>query len=196
MVAQELKVAIFSVGETSPKDLAIVSKAISTMYNSQVKILGAIDIEDSMKASYVSPNYHGTPRTEVLKAVDILKTLSNSNEQDKNYDIYIGITNDALITQDNVVQLKNQVIRGLGGSSQKAAVISTYKINLETSNDQDFQKVLSKVVNHEMGHVLGLGHCEDSKQCLMVNAVNFHNSIPVFCSFCMDKIDSNHLKLN
>ncbi len=192
--AQELRVAIMSVGETNPKNLVVANNAISALYNSQVEILGAINVEAGMQASY--ENNHGKLKPEVLNAVSILRMLTKLNKQDKSYDFYIGLTDEPLIVKEKVVQLKNQVIRGLGSAPQKAAIISTYKIKLETINNQDFQNVLSKVVNHEMGHILGLGHCEGNEKCLMVNATNFQNSVPDFCSSCLDKIDKKYLRLD
>jgi archaemetzincin len=89
--------------------------------------------------------------------------------------IYIGITTkDVSTTSDGI---KDWGVMGLGYQPGNACVVSTFRLSKNNVNDQ-----LYKVCLHELGHNLGLPHCE-VKSCFM-RAGEGHNYTEEETSFC------------
>jgi hypothetical protein len=89
-------------------------------------------------------------------------------------------------------------IRGYSAIKQGISIVSTSKIKYESSKlGLPFEFQFIKAVKHEFIHLLGLGHCETTKRCMMVSSFpesNFHNSVDCVCTFCLEKIDSTIVK--
>jgi archaemetzincin len=89
--------------------------------------------------------------------------------------------------------LNKALIQGIAESDLKTATISTYKLKKEAKDAQTFAADLAKVARHEMGHILGLPHC-NSKHCLMLGAYQFKHASGNFCQACLEKIDKKYMK--
>ena len=78
---------------------------------------------------------------------------------------------------------------GLGYRPGNSCVVSTFR--LKTTNKLLFYKRLEKVVLHELGHNLGLPHCENPK-CVMTNAAEkistVDNANALLCDACAKRI--------
>ena len=79
-------------------------------------------------------------------------------------------------------------IFGLGFRPGVSCVVSTFRLN---SRHQEFLSRLKKVTLHELGHNLGLKHCE-SKSCFMRSAAERIQTVDQvkleLCSYCKNKI--------
>ncbi|MDF9797723.1 putative Zn-dependent protease [Catalinimonas alkaloidigena] len=109
------------------------------------------------------------------------------------YDLIIGITDSALTIGKQYRPA--MTIRGLADPDARVLSLSTYKLRQESVNSDEFTINLSKVVKHEIGHVLGLRHCEESENCLMRNGFHFAYTTIDFCPACEEKIDIRYLKI-
>lgn len=191
--AQPLEVALLPVGEVDSLPLSIAEEAINRFFEVKVTLLPPIPYQDSMFCG--SWNDNKSQPIQVVSALAIYHKLSEINDQNNQFDVIIGLTEDAMIGEEKMINPSTQLMRGLGGAPHRVAIVSSYKVNQESKNAYAFRGNLSKVVNHEFGHILGLEHCTDSKHCLMLHGQHFHHTIPEFCSSCLQKIDKKYLKM-
>ena len=81
-------------------------------------------------------------------------------------------------------------IFGLGYRPGPSCIISTYRI--KSANPNKFILRLKKICMHELGHNLGLKHCETSEKCVMKDAAEKISTIDQvelkLCSSCKQKI--------
>lgn len=101
--------------------------------------------------------------------------------------VYIGITTkDISTTSDGV---KDWGVMGLGYEPGNACVVSTFRLSKRNTNDQ-----LYKVCLHELGHNLGLPHCE-VKSCFMRagEGHNYTDEETAFCADCERKLEQKGL---
>lgn len=80
-------------------------------------------------------------------------------------------------------------IMGLSYCPGNIAVVSTFRIK---KHSDLFRVRLQKIVNHELGHSLGLNHCNSSPTCLMHDANGTMKQIDMnemkFCVECSEKM--------
>ncbi|MFP9118082.1 matrixin family metalloprotease [Flavobacterium sp. RNTU_13] len=80
-------------------------------------------------------------------------------------------------------------VMGLGYRPGNSCVVSTFR--LKANNKPLFYKRLEKVVLHELGHNLGLPHCENPK-CVMTSAAEkistIDNANASLCDACAKRI--------
>ena len=103
----------------------------------------------------------------------------------------IGITNVNISTKrtlNNVVH-NDWSILGFGGINGQSCVVST-KNMVTNHNDR-----LSKVTIHEVGHTLGLSHCDYDPKCLMNDAKGRASKVDseekMMCQNCRNAINLN-----
>ena len=86
----------------------------------------------------------------------------------KGIDAVAGLTNkDISTTKDKI---SDWGVFGLGMCPGPACVISTFRLQGASVSTEKFKERLIKVVLHEIGHNLGLPHCDRNAQCLMTDA--------------------------
>lgn len=189
-VAQKLKIALVSVGEVNPDHSSIAEEAIMGFYQAKVKTpFVPLMIEESMLSTSEKENQPQSLLVLNALAVNRQLTQLKSNK----FDLVLGLTDSALTIGEKLIS-ESLLIRGLAGDTLEVATISTYKLKKESEDAEDFAVNLTKVVRHEIGHVLGLPHCSESEHCLMLHGYQFDNTIPDFCPLCLDKLDQRYLK--
>lgn len=188
--AQRLKIAFVNIGEVQADHISIAEEAILDFYHAKVKAhFTSLEIKEEMLSRSWKEDKPQSLMVLNAQAVN----LQLADVQSSKYDLVLGITDSALTIGEELISEK-MLIRGLAGDTLDVATISTYKLKNESEDAEDFAANLTKVVRHEIGHVLGLPHCSESEQCLMVFGYQFENMIPEFCSFCLDKLDQDYLK--
>ena len=100
----------------------------------------------------------------------------------------VGITNVNISTKRtlNDVTYNDWSILGLGAIGGQSCIIST-KNMITNHNDR-----LSKVTIHEVGHTLGLAHCDYDPKCLMNDAKGKASKVDseekIMCNQCKNKL--------
>lgn len=105
---------------------------------------------------------------------DILAASKTRYEASKILQKYNSNKNTLLLTDvdiayfNKVKNIKEYGIIGLGLKPGKTCVVSTFRI--KNSGQEKLLDRLKKVSLHEVGHNLGLEHCEYDRKCLMNDA--------------------------
>ncbi|MEZ5016341.1 MAG: matrixin family metalloprotease [Flavipsychrobacter sp.] len=128
--------------------------------------------------------------SDILDYLGVIKTDDHS--------LVLGITaTDIFVSKKdkyrNIKKPENKYrvwgIMGLAKRPGVAAVVSTKR--LQNASKQKYKERLLKVILHEIGHNLGLKHCED-KKCLMTDAVEkvstIDHALLGLCSNCSRQI--------
>lgn len=148
---KKIHISILPVGQVDREKINFIRKTLVDFYDGDVVVLSEI------------------PNTKLCKLKNTNKydagcMLSNFNylRVPKNGKILI-VTNQNISTQRtlNGVTHKNWSIFGLGRINGKMCIVSTYKIKTRSK--------LAKVSIHEIGHTLGIPHCENNN-CVMTDA--------------------------
>ena len=80
----------------------------------------------------------------------------------------IGLTDKDISTRNG--EMDDWGVFGLGYNPGKSCVVSIYRLKRASATMQQLKERLSKVVLHELGHNLGLPHCNKDITCLMNDA--------------------------
>lgn len=127
-------------------------------------------IETSVSA--IEEFYHF--ECEVLEpqslTTDLLSPSKTRYSGDKIIEKYNFPTRYFVLTEVDITSTKGENpewgVLGLGFCPGKVCVVSTYRMGRNVSNSLKHER-LKKVTFHEIGHTLGLPHCENSSECLM-----------------------------
>jgi archaemetzincin len=143
-------VYIQPLGDVSDVSLTIVKNSIEKFYGHKCVVRPKIPFSDDLLAKSKT-RYNAS---KILKKFDSNKNLLIITELDiakkhRGFDEY-GIL-------------------GLGYISGNTCVVSTFRMKRKVSKEK-FHDRLTKVSIHEVGHNLGLDHCEYDRKCLMNDA--------------------------
>lgn len=168
-----------------------VRSALENYYHYEVKVLPSIPLPDKAFIKVKSPRYRA----------DILLRLLNENLP-KGVHHVIGLTAKDISTTKYENWQTREVkkpewkyedwgIFGLGQTPGTACIVSTYRLKGNVSQSL-FLERLRKVVCHEVGHNLGLLHCEHSTECFMRDGAESINTVDheteKMCHHCEQKI--------
>jgi archaemetzincin len=173
IVGSNSTIYVTSMGNVKNSDIVRVQKELSSFYDCDVIILPKIDLMTDTKVK-------GMNRYQAEK---ILKNIIQKfyNKRGK-----VLVLTDVDICFNNGKNKEHWGIFGLGMLYSKPCVVSTnrFKINRD--------KRLVKVSIHEIGHTLGLTHCDNDKKCVMNDAKGKGSTVDgvnkYLCSSCKIKL--------
>lgn len=179
-------VGIQPLGSYSASDADLVQEAIQTYYGYRTIILPAAEIPSSFFIQVKSPRY---------RADSLIRHLRDT--QPDSVDYTIGITSHDISTtkRNSWGRIKQPETRyadwgifGLGFRPGPSCIVSTFRLG---SSSQIKQSRLEKIALHELGHNLGLPHC-DSLNCVMRDAAETIKTIDQvesrLCRDCWEKV--------
>ncbi len=170
------KISIVVIGDFPKKDVLYVQKKLILFYKCEVAILPKIGIPTQYKIKGIN-KYHSINIVKFLN-----KKFDNINGK------VIGLTNVDICTDRelNGKINKNWGILGLSLLGKKSCIVSNKRMKSNHYNK------LEKVSIHEIGHSLGIPHCETNYDCLMNDAKGKGSKVDKvklwICDDCKNKI--------
>lgn len=163
-------------GNISNKDVELSSKELNKFYSFNVIILDRIDVPKSTKVIDLK-KYNGNKILKYLKS----KYLNYNGK-------ILGLTDVDICTNrelDGKIH-PNWGVFGLGLMNDKPCIVSTKRLGKNHSDE------MVKIVIHEIGHTLGIPHCQTNFKCLMNDAKGkgsqVKNELLWICNNCKSKI--------
>ena len=167
-----------------------IQSSIKVVYDfKNVVILPRISIPKSAFVNIKSPRYRADTLLRVLKRL-----------KPDSLDYVIGILKEDISTTKRdeggrVLEPKSKYldwgIFGLGYRPGPSCVLSTFRIKTGTKELQ--MERMKKVCMHEIGHNLGLPHCERNKKCVMRDAAETIKTVDHvdlwLCKSCKENIN-------
>lgn len=182
------QIGILPYGNIDESVINLVSDILKTTYKTEVIILNKKELPKSAFVTIKSPRYRAD---SLLK--DLLRIRPDS------IDYVIGITAKDISTTKRIAngaikkpesKYTDWGIFGLGYRPGKSCVISTFR--LQNTDSETFYSRVQKISIHEIGHNLGLKHC-DTDKCVMQDAVETINTVDSvgfeLCALCFKQIN-------
>lgn len=173
--------------ENFDKDLCDSLKAaMETYYGFSVHILPSIQLPSSAFINIKSPRYRADSLISYLRkvksdSVDYIMGLTNK-------DISVPKLDEDGNVKQPAWKYNDFGIFGLGFRPGVSCVVSTFRLN---ASHHEFLSRLKKVALHELGHNLGLEHC-DANKCFMRSAAEKIQTVDQvkleLCESCKRKI--------
>lgn len=187
---KNMTIGIQPFGNVKQSLIDTLQLTIQNVYNFEsVIILNKRVLPKSAFINIKSPRY---------RADSIIRILKREKPDTINY--IIGITNkDISTTKRNnngeVLQPENKYldwgIFGLGFRPGPTCILSTFRI--KSDNKTKFIDRMKKVCMHEIGHNLGLSHCEVGEKCVMRDAAETIKTIDnvdlALCTHCKSLLE-------
>jgi len=156
--ASEIKICLQPLGKHDKRLLAVSARGIEYLYGFTVEILEAKALP---KKAYYKPRKR-------YRAEKLLDHIDEKIVPNVDCAIVIGFTKVDISTTKG--KRKDWGILGLGNIEGTSAVVSSYRMTRGKTGRKKVRMRAVKVVNHELGHVLGLGHYNVAG-CLMHDAL-------------------------
>lgn len=179
-------IGIQPIGKHQQAYLPVIQEAISEYYGYKTVILPSAEMPSAFFVQIKSPRY---------RADSIIRHLRDHRADSIDY--VIGFTSHDISTTktDQWGQVKEPASRyqdwgifGLGFRPGRACVLSSYRLN---ASGALMRERIQKIALHELGHNLGLSHC-DSINCVMRDAAETIKTIDQvkmgLCADCWAKV--------
>lgn len=173
------KVCLVTLGKASLAETNLMKRQIEQFYGLNVVVLPTTKLPE---AAYYPPRHR-------YRATLILAYLAD--RKPRTYDKIIALTN-----QDISIETSTDADWGIFGLARfggPCCVVSTFRLQKGKSTKKKFEERLTKVTLHEMGHTLGLPHCDESIYCLMNDAKGLMQIVDrakvELCAKCLNKIN-------
>lgn len=174
---QKPKVCIQPFNGVSMLHVREVKQALEQYYKMDIDVLEPIELPQQ---AYYEPRNR-------YRADSLIRFLAAM--MPGKYDKILGLTSsDISITKGPNADYG---IFGLGFRPGKSCIVSTHRLNHKAHSNDQFLARLRKIAQHELGHTMGLKHCEDPA-CFMRSAKESLKSIDEanewLCMACKSKI--------
>lgn len=153
-LAEERIVRLVPLGDVEPELLAAVSKAVAEQVNATVEIA-------PKEALPAEAFYKPRKRWRAEKLLDFLDTKAKGAWR------VVGVTNAEISTTKG--DIFDWGIAGLGNLGGPTCVVSAQLYKKHSPSKAVMIRRFSDVAVHELGHTLGMPHCE-SEGCVMADA--------------------------
>lgn len=152
----EVTACLLPLGEYEAKLLPIAERGISFLFGFTVKTLDPVPLPEG---AYYAPRKR-------YRADKLLSFINTEIVPAQRCDFVVGFTKVDISTTKEPYE--DWGVLGLGELGGTAAVVSSFRAGRKVSARVKAERVV-KVVNHEIGHVLGLPHINE-EGCLMHDA--------------------------
>jgi archaemetzincin len=162
----QLTIGIQPYGNVEKNLIDSVSRVLRREYNADIVLLPVQPIPQHTFVNIKSPRYRADKLIRHLSevrpdSIDYLLGITS-------HDISTTKTNALGFTKEPVEKYKDFGIFGLGYMPGSSCVMSTFRTR--KTSPKNFVLRMKKISVHEVGHNLGLPHC-DSEMCVMRDAV-------------------------
>jgi archaemetzincin len=168
-------VALQPLGTMDSTTVSVSRQGIEDKFNVDVRVLKTAGLPSS---AYYEPRR----RYRAEKLLAFLDDLGSTGK-------VVGLTAKDISTTKGAIE--DWGIFGLASICGRSCVISTFRLDRGSIKRALFNQRLVKVVNHELGHTLGLDHCPTAG-CLMEDAGGTIKTVDredgSFCPDCRDKL--------
>ena len=170
---EPIVINIQPLGKVSNEYIEHVKNSVKTFYGYNCKVLPTMPITKQMLTKV-------TQRIDAKKALRTNKTKGNL----------------LILTERDICHYKDKSrpeygIFGLGLRPGKTCIISTFRLKRGVGKEKTLER-LKKVTLHEIGHNLGLKHCENDKRCMMNDARGTIKQVDYgnvwFCGKCKEQL--------
>lgn len=170
-------VAVQPLGKVDSAAAAAAKAGIERLYDFKVEVLPAVPLP-------IPAYYPPRKRYRAEKLLDHLDSIKGGG-----FLKIIGLTTADISTTKG--EFYDWGIFGLGSLGGTACVVSTYRLGRGKVPEKKFLERLAKVVNHELGHTMGLDHCPN-RGCLMEDAAGTIRTVDresgELCDSCRTRI--------
>ena len=142
--------------DESSWEVRLIKSQIEDTYGFEVDVLYR---QEMPERAFYSPN-------GLYRASQVLSHLAAAMPD--GYDKVIGVTDSGIFTTTDVVY--DRAVIGLSQQGREACVVSTYWLKVKKITGGQYERRLSKSSLHELGHTLGLPHCDNTPSCFMTDA--------------------------
>ncbi len=151
------------------------------------RILTNIEFDTSISKSYPDLNEYLDNERHQYNAIKIMESFQNDNSRKlillTDVDLFIPIFT---------------FVFGLAKLGGQTGIVSIHRLNnifygLPKDNDLLIDRTVKEII-HELGHLLGLKHCENY-YCVMASSTvvdELDTKGETYCSFCLNQINSNN----
>jgi archaemetzincin len=156
LLPKTITVAIQPLGDADPSSIDLVRSTLSETFG--IRSATKFPALPLPKNAFYEPGQR-------YRAERLLVYLDNIRED--RFTKIIGLTNADISTTKG--QYEDWGIFGMATVGGPACVVSTYRLGKDEGDRNLFMSRVRKVITHEIGHILGLPHCQ-TPGCIMQDA--------------------------
>ncbi len=183
-------IAVQGFGNIDAALIDTIKNTIEELYEfDRVVVLEPKDLPKTAFVNVKSPRYRADTLLRILK-----------REMPDSIDYVIGILNKDISTTKrdalgNILKPENKYtdwgIFGLAYRPGPSCVLSTFRI--KSASKSKFIERMKKVCMHEIGHNLGLKHCDKHPKCVMRDAAETIKTVDQvdlkLCAYCLSQVN-------